>query len=111
MTGKRTVTRQFDVFDNPIARARQAYPFVAVLQSERAETGRDRIVAPLVPRERLTGTAGRLTPHVKVSGIDHVLLVPGLTAIAASELRGVRDELTSHKDDIMAALDYLFFGV
>lgn len=72
---------------------------------------RDRIVAPLVPRARLSGTAGRLTPHVKVSGVDHVLLVPGLTAIAAADLHEVQDDLTSHRDSIMAALDYLFLGV
>lgn len=108
---KRTATGQFDVFENPITRARRAYPFVAVLQSDRAETGRDRIVAPLVPRARLSGTAGRLTTHVKVSGVEYVLLVPGLTAIAAADLRDIRDELTSHKDRIMAALDYLLLGV
>jgi hypothetical protein len=37
--------------------------------------------------------------------------VPGLTAIAAADLRDVRDELTSHRDNIIAALDYLFPGV
>lgn len=108
---RRRATRQFDVFENPVRRARRAYPFVAVLQSDRAETGRDRIVAPLVPRARLSGTAGRLTPHVKVSGVDHVLLVPGLTAIAAAHLHEVQDDLTSDRDSIMAALDYLFLGV
>ena len=41
--------RQFDVLDNPIPRARQALPFVAILQSDLAETGRDRVVAPLAP--------------------------------------------------------------
>jgi len=45
---------QFDVFENPIARARRADPFAAVLQSNLAETGRDRIVA-LGPRKRLLG--------------------------------------------------------
>jgi toxin CcdB len=111
MISERTTMRQFDVFENPVLRARPAYPFVVVLQSDRAETGHDRIVAPLVPRARLPGTAGRLTPHVKVSGVDHVLLVPGMTAVAAVGLRDVRDELTSHRDNIIAALDYLFLGV
>jgi toxin CcdB len=111
MSSERMTMRQFDVFENPIARARLAYPFVAVLQSDRVDTGRDRIVAPLVPRASLSGTAGRLTPHVKVSGVDHVLLVPGMTAVAAAGLHDVRDELSSHRDNIIAALDYLFLGV
>lgn len=102
---------QYDVFDNPIPRARQAFPFVVILQSELADTGRDRIVAPLVPRARMPGVVGRLTPVVKVRRVDHVLLVPRMTAVAAADLRGVRDELTSRREDIVAAIDFLFLGV
>lgn len=102
---------QFDVFVNPIAQARRVYPYVAVLQADVADTGRERIVAPLVPRSRLPGTVGRLTPHVRVSDLDHVLLVPRMAAIAAADLRELRGRLTSHRDAIVAALDYLFLGV
>jgi toxin CcdB len=102
---------QFDVYVNPIPQARRAYPYVAVLQSDLAETGRDRIVAPLAPKARLTGTAGRLTPHVRVSDVDHVLLVPNLAAINAKDLRELRGHLLAHREVIVAALDYLFLGV
>lgn len=102
---------QFDVFENPIARARTVYPLVAVLQADLAETGRDRIVAPLAPRTRLPGTVGRLTPHVHVTGADHVLLVPSMTAVLADDLRALRGQLGSYRDEIVAALDYLFLGV
>lgn len=103
--------RQFDVFTNPIARARRAYPFVAVLQADLADTGRERIVAPLVPRARLGGTAGRLTPHVDLGGAVHVLVVPALTGVFAEDLRDHRGQLLDHRDEIVAALDYLFLGV
>lgn len=102
---------QFDVFENPIARARRAYPFVVVLQADLADTGRERIVAPLAPRARLTGTTGRLTPHVKVANVDYVLLVPSLAALPAAELRELRGQLSAYRDEIVAALDYLFLGV
>jgi toxin CcdB len=102
---------QYGVFENPIPQARRAFPFVAILQSELADTGRDRIVAPLVPRTRMTGTVGRLTPVVKVANVEHVLLVPRMTAIAATDLRTIIDRLTAHRSDIVAALDYLFLGV
>lgn len=102
---------QFDVFVNPIAQARRAYPYVAVLQADVADAGRERIVAPLVPRSRLPGTVGRLTPHVRVSDLDHVLLVPAMAAIAAADLRELRGRLTAHREAIVAALDYLFLGV
>lgn len=102
---------QLDVFANPIARARRAYPFVVVLQSDLAETGRDRIVAPLVARSRLPGTVGRMTPHVELDGVEHVLLVPALTAVLGSDLRQPRGQLVAYRDQIVAALDYLFLGV
>jgi toxin CcdB len=102
---------QYDVFDNPIPQARRAFPFVVVLQSELADTGGDRIVAALVPRTRMMGTIGRLTPVVKVAGVDHVLLIPRMTAVAAADLRVLKDTLIAHRGDIVAALDYLFIGV
>ena len=102
---------QLDVFVNPITQARRAYPYVAVLQSDLADTGRERIVAPLAPKAKLTGTTGRLTPHVRVLDADHVLLVPNLAAVAVNDLRELRGQLTAHRDAIVAALDYLFLGV
>ena len=110
-TTKKAEMAQFDVFVNPISRARRAYPYVAVLQSDLAEAGPERIVAPLVPRARLTGTVGRLTPHVRVSDVDHVLLVPSLAAIDAKDLRELRGKLIAYREMIVAAIDYLFLGV
>jgi toxin CcdB len=102
---------QFDVFVNPIPGARRVYPYVAVLQSDLASTGRERIVAPLAPKARLTGTVGRMTPHVRVANVDHVLLIPSMAAIAAADLRESRGQLLAYRDAIVAALDYLFLGV
>ncbi len=102
---------QYGVFDNPIPRARRDFPFVAVLQSELANTGRDRIVAPLVPRARIPGVAGKLTPVVNIAGAEHVLLVPRLTSVYAADLRGAKDDLTPYRNEIVAALDLLFLGV
>ena len=50
---------QLEVFDNPIVKARGSYPLVVVLESDLADTGRERIVAPLVPRARVAAAAGR----------------------------------------------------
>lgn len=102
---------QFDVYENPISKARRAYPLVVVLQSDLADTGRARIVAPLAPRARLTGTAGRLTPHVKVAGTELVVLIPSMTAMRSDDLRTLRGQLVSHRDELVAALDFLFLGV
>jgi toxin CcdB len=103
---------QFDVFVNPISRARRAFPFVAVLQADLAKTELSRIVAPLAPRSKLTtAAAGRLAPHVRVAGVDHILFVPSMAAIAAGDLRELRGNVAENRDAIVAALDYLFLGL
>jgi toxin CcdB len=101
---------QFDVLDNPIPRARRALPFVAILQSDLAQTGRDRVVAPLAPGTAMPTLAGRLIPIVKVENRDYALLVPSLTALPVTDLRHVVANLAADRDRILAALDYLFIG-
>ena len=102
---------QYDVVDNPILPARRAFPYVAILQSGLANTGSDRIVAPLVPAAHISGTVGRLMPIVKVLGVDHALIVPRLAAVPAGDLSAVKDTLATYRNEIIAALDLLFFGV
>jgi hypothetical protein len=59
---------QFDVFPNPIAIARRAYPFVVTLQSDFAQYARQQIVAPLVPVGSMPKVNSRLTPIVALDG-------------------------------------------
>jgi len=55
--------------------------------------------------------AGRLTPLVSVAGVEHVLLVPRMTSVAATDLRVTKAQLTSYRDVIVSAIDFLFLGV
>ncbi|HEX5080392.1 MAG TPA: CcdB family protein [Geminicoccaceae bacterium] len=102
--------RQFDVLDNPVPRARQALPFVTILQSDLADTGPDRVVAPLAPTAAMPPFAGRLILAVRVDGRDYALLVPALTTLRARDLRQVVASLAAERGRILAALDYLFEG-
>jgi toxin CcdB len=101
---------QFDVFTNPVARARRAYPFVVILQADLAATGRNRIVAPLAPRVRAVSGIGRLTPRVTVASAEHLVFVPAMMTVLAEELREHRGQLARYRDELVAALDYLFLG-
>lgn len=69
------------------------------------------MVAPLVTRARMPGVSGRLTPIVKVLGVEHVLLVPRMAPVGIADLHGVKDQLQPYRNDIVAALDFLFLGV
>ena len=63
-----TAMHQFDVLDNPIPRARRTMPFVVILQSDLAETGHDRVVAPLAPSAALPTTGGPAHPDRRRGG-------------------------------------------
>ena len=102
---------QFDVHPNPIPAARRAYPYVVVLQSELADIGRERIVAPLAPSESFARTPGRLTPTVRIDSTQYVVLVPSLAGIASQELGNRVGSLAESRGPLLAAVDYLFFGV
>jgi toxin CcdB len=101
---------QFDVFTNPIIAARHAYPFVVALQSDFAHDARDQIVAPLVPHESMSKIAGRLTPVVALNGSEHVVLVPAMTSVRSRDLAKRLGSVVSARSELLAAIDYLFFG-
>jgi toxin CcdB len=102
---------QFDVFANPINRARHAYPFLVILQSDVAQSGRERSVAPAAPRVSFPPIPGRLTPIVTINRDDFVLLVPSLTAIPVQSLGTAVASLVDRREDILAAIDHLLSGV
>ncbi len=102
---------QLDIFENPIVKARRGYPFVTVLQSDLADTGRDRIVAPLAVLARGARAPGRLTPRVEIAGTTYLVMVPSITSVSADELTHHHGTLARYRDALVAALDYLFLGV
>jgi toxin CcdB len=106
-----TTMAQFDVFANPIVRARRTYPFVVTLQSDVAHTARDPIVAPLVPVRLMPKVISRVTPIVAIDGTEHMVLVPALTGMRSRDLTEQYCSVAESRSELLAAIDYLFFGV
>jgi toxin CcdB len=105
---------QFDVYPNPIATTQRAYPFVVALQSDFAADARTQIVAPLVPLEWMPKVISRLTPVVTLGGSEgseHLVLVPALTGMPARDLKQRRCSIAAARSEVLAAIDFLFFGV
>lgn len=103
---------QFDVFPNPEPRTRGAFPYLAVLQADVAETGDARMTAPLIPLSGMRrAVAGRVTPTVSIGDADFILAIPQMTAIRTRSLRDRVGSIARHRDAVTAALDYLFQGI
>ena len=86
-------------------------PYIVLLQSDFARTGRDREVAPLIVRNRTPSIEWRLMPRVFVEDQELNILVPGLTAVSVNELRKPVGSSAAERDAIVAALDFLFLGI
>jgi toxin CcdB len=102
---------QFDIYLNPIPAARRAYPYVVAMQSDITLDAREQIVAPLAPHGSMLGVSGHLTPRVEVNGSDQIVFIPRLTAIRSRDLAPRIGSIASARSELLAAIDYLFFGV
>jgi hypothetical protein len=102
---------QLEVFANPLVRARRAFPYVVVLQADIAARGRERIIAFLAAKAQIGSVAGRLMPIVETGGREFVLLMPSITNVPATELRGPVGDLRAFRNRIVDAIDSTFLGI
>jgi toxin CcdB len=102
---------QFDVHANPVPGARRAYPWVVVMQSDLLAGSRSRLVAPMAPRVALPQAPGRLTPAVHLEDSEYLVLVPSLASLPERDLGSPVGSVALQRQLLLAAVDYLFFGV
>jgi toxin CcdB len=102
---------QFDVFVNPISLARRVYPFVVAMQSEFTINGTEQLVAPVALNPFGESGLRRITPVVVLEGSDHAVLVPRLTVVRSRDLTEKVASIAAARNELLSAIDYLFFGV
>jgi toxin CcdB len=102
--------RQFDVVANPDAVDAEHRPYLVNLQSDLVSGLRSTVVAPLIPREQLTG-ARRLNPLLRIEDREYWLATHELFAIERRMLGTVVTNIAAERDAIIAALDLVFTGI
>jgi toxin CcdB len=102
---------QFDVFANPIQNARRGYPFVVAMQSDFTVNGAEQLVAPIAASDFRQPTGRRVMPVVSLLGNEHVVVVPRLTVMRSRDLVEKVTSIATARSELLAAIDYLFFGV
>jgi len=102
---------QFDVHPNPVGEMADMAPFVLDLQDGGLAAMPTRLVAPLVRQEEGVRPARHLTPVMAVDG-ERLMLMPHLmAAVPAKSLGRPIGSLADRRDEIVAALDFLFTGI
>jgi toxin CcdB len=103
---------QFTVHRNTHPASKAAIPYLLNVQSDLIEDLGTRVAVPLYPASAMKGKALRtLTPTFEIDGKRYVMMTPQLAGIPRKLLGAVVANLTSKRDEIIAALDLLITGI
>jgi toxin CcdB len=102
---------QFDVFVNPVQNARRGYPYVVAMQSDFTINGAEQLVAPMASIDYGVSAGRRVMPVVVLRGHDLLVVVPRLTVMRSRDLIEKVSSIATARTELLAAIDYLFFGV
>jgi len=103
---------QFTVYKNKNPKTKNAYPYLLDVQVNLLDGLQTRVVAPLAKSTVLQKKAMQhITPLITFDGEKYLLLIPQLSGIAKTDLGARVGELSRYRDEIVAALDFLFLGI
>jgi hypothetical protein len=102
---------QFDVHPNPIRSARGAWPLVMVVESDASATGSARLVAPMLPAGGMISRTGRVMPEVAMHEGLYRVAFREMTSLPAAALGAVLGSASASRDPLLAAVDFVFFGI
>jgi toxin CcdB len=101
---------QFDVYRNPYAASAARTPYLLDVQTDFLDRLDTRVVVPLMRRDAIVAAA-RLHPAFTVAEAELVMATADLAAVRRSALGNRVGSLADHRDEIVAALDFLFAGI
>lgn len=103
---------QFSVHKNKNPKTRNSYPYLVDIQSDLLSDVGTRVVVPLIKRTAATKKPIKnLMPVVRVDGHEFLMIVPQLAAIATADLGVPVGSAAQHRDEVVAALDFLITGI
>jgi len=102
---------QLDVYPNPDLLTASEIPYLLDIQSGLLHTLPGCVVVPLaVPESLETLPILRLNPKLDVDGSTVILLTQELATLPRRMLKSPVANLSAQRDEILAALDFLFTG-
>jgi len=101
---------QFDLYTNPNPETNQSIPFLLDVQADFLSTLATRVVVPLYTIAALGKAATYLNPSFFIQQKTVVLSTAELAGVTISSLGDRVGSLKEHRQEIIAALDFLFTG-
>ena len=101
---------QFDVYENPNPQTRQAIPYLLDVQADLLAELATRVVVPLVHASVMGKAAKHLNPEFKIKRTSVVMSTAELAGVPVRTLGEKVCSLKDQRNEIIAALDFLFTG-
>lgn len=103
---------QFTVYKNKNPATKARVPYLLDIQSNLLSELETRVVVPLYAATAMKGKILTvLTPVIEIEGRELVAMTPQLAGIAKKELGAEVADLTTYRNSIIAALDFLVTGI
>lgn len=101
---------QFDVYANPNPETKQAIPYLLDVQADLLSNLTTRVVVPLYSASAMSKAAKHLNPQFSIKRINIIMSTAELAGVAVSSLGDKVCSLKEHRNEIIAALDFLITG-
>jgi len=103
---------QFILYKNPDNSTSTAYPYFVDVQSELLRTLNTRLVIPLTALDLLAKKApSHLCPTIHIEQGDFVVLTQQMASVPTKLLAEPVADLSTFRDEILAAIDFLITGI
>jgi toxin CcdB len=101
---------QFDVYANPNEEMNEAVPYLLDVQADLLDALATRVVVPLVDASTMGKAIKHLNPRFTVRNATVFMSTAELAGVPLRSIGEKVASLKDHRDEIVAALDFLFTG-
>jgi toxin CcdB len=101
---------QFDVFENPNEVTNQVIPYLLDVQADLLDALSTRVVVPLVAASSVSKTIKHLNPAFVIEDTAVFMSTAELAGVPVRSMGQKVGSLINHRQEIVAALDFLFTG-
>lgn len=103
---------QFDVYENTDKDTKKVYPFFVDIQTNLLDSLNSRVVIPLTPSNNLSKEYPKnLCPVISIENKTFALLSHQITSVPITLLKKKSISFEPHRQDIVAAIDFLVTGI
>ncbi len=101
---------QFDVYSNPNSATKRAIPYLLDIQNDLLSNLATRVVVPLYSVSAMGKAAKHLNPQFSIKRTIVIMSTAELAGVSTNNLGSKVCSLKEHRNEIIAALDFLITG-